>query len=131
MPSVTFTSCPFSLFSPPVKNPLKCPASLTQCGTGRLSDSELCRLSVGYLVQAVMSENASDCTQNAAYRDRKLKKIMIDIDITLLIRPVASEKPQPNPTPSAPAPRFSRLAVPLHFNHLPPHISHFWLRACY
>jgi len=24
----------------------------------------------------VMSENASDCTQNAAYRDRKLKKIL-------------------------------------------------------
>jgi len=38
MPSVTLTSCPFSLFSPPVKNPLKCSASLTQCGTGRLND---------------------------------------------------------------------------------------------
>ena len=45
IPLVTLTSCPFSLFSPPVKNPLKCPASLTQCGTGRLNDIwALCRL---------------------------------------------------------------------------------------
>ena len=45
MPFVTLTSCPFSLFTPPVKNPLKCPASLTECGTGRLNDIwALCRL---------------------------------------------------------------------------------------
>ena len=74
MPLVTITSCPFSLFSPPVKNHLKCPASLTQCGTGRLSDiSALCRLWL-FGTGLVMSDNASDCTQNAAYRYRKLKK---------------------------------------------------------
>ena len=54
------------------------PCILTQCGTAGLMISELsagcdCRL---FGTGLVMSENASDCTQNAAYRDRKFKKFM-------------------------------------------------------
>ena len=135
MPPVTFTSCPFRLFSPPVKNPLKCPASLTQSGTGRLNDiSALCRLWVMLFgTGLVMSENASNCTQNAAYRDRKLKKILGRGHNPLPIG--KGDTLSPNPTPSAPsAPRFSRAPsaldlLPLHFHHLLPPISHFWLRA--
>ena len=128
---VTFTSCPFSLFSPPVKNPLKCPASLTQCGTGRLSDIwALCKL---FGTGLVMSENASDCTQNAAYRYRKLKKNSGDGHSHLL-------RPLPHWGRGHPLPKPNRLGaygasilapsaldlLPLHFYHLPP-ISHFWL----
>ena len=68
----------------------------------------------------VMSENASDCTQNAAYRDRKLKKILERGHSPLTIR--EEDAPSPNPTPLG-ASILAPLALdllPLHFHHLPP-----------
>jgi len=44
-----------------------------------------------------MSENASDCTQNAAYRDRKLKKIL-GRGLCPLPRKLGWVTPSPNPT---------------------------------
>ena len=60
------------------QNPLICPASLTQCGTAGLMIAELSAGCECWLFGTglVMSENALDCTQNAAYRDRKFKKIL-------------------------------------------------------
>jgi len=115
MPPVTLTSC---LFSPPVKNPLKCPASLA------LADLMISELSAGcecrlFGTGLVMSENASDCTQNAALRDRKLKKFYGD-----------GAKPLPH-TPRRLDPRaLGARPSASHFHHLPPPpSSHFWLRA--
>ena len=82
----------------------------------------------------VMSENASDCTQNAAYRDRKLKDFL---------GRGAQPPPQTPQTPPHwrgehllpkrhPVARYSHLrrstCCPSTFIICPP-ISHFWLRA--
>jgi len=68
----------------------------------------------------VISENASDCTQNAAYRDRKLKKIQ---------GKGCASSPDPSPlgekdTPVLKPNPLGALEVldllPLHFHHFPP-----------
>ena len=85
----------------------------------------------------VMSENASDCTQNAAYRDRKLKNFL-GRGHSPLPKPLPhweGDTPSPNPTLLGTsilgAYGASIDLLPLHFHHLPPPISHFWLRGCF
>ena len=118
MPIVTR---PFSLFSPPVKNHLKYALHpLPSVALAGLMISELsacceCRL---FGTGLVMSENASDCTQNAAYRNRKLKK-----------NSGKGAQPLPQTSPfwsSAPtAPRFSRsTCCPSTFIICPPPYTH-------
>jgi len=86
----------------------------------------------------VMSENAPDCTQNAAYRDRKLKNFLFNF----LARGTA---PSSDPSPlgrGTPLPKPHSLGdfgssilgaygasilaldlLPLHFHHLPPYLT--------
>jgi len=124
MPPVTVTSCAFSLFSPPVKNPLKYPlhplpsVALAGLMISEFSASCECRL---FGTGLVVSENASDCTKNAAYRDRKFKKILGKGHSLL------PQTRPPNPTlsilgaygPSILAPSAFDL-LSLYFHHLPP-----------
>jgi len=127
------------------------PCILTQCGTAGLMISELsagcdCRL---FGTGLVMSENASDCTQNAAHLDRKVKKFQPPSHappplgrgtspFSTPLPTLGRGHPYPNPTPSAPRSSApirhldsrafgARPAAAPHFHYSP--ISHFWLRT--
>jgi len=105
------------------------PCILTQCGTAGLMISELsagcdCRL---FGTGLVMSENASDCTQNAAHLDRKVKKFQPPSHappplgrgtspFSTPLPTLGRGHPYPNPTPLGASilgaytpPRFSRF----------------------